>query len=245
MTAPCLIFLWGPPRSLSTAFLRMMLERGDFLVVHEPFSSIVVQGYFVFEDEPVADASELLKLFREYALHRPIFVKETTEYRYDVIDDPDLVSSGAHSFITRHPRSVIASHYAMNENVTCPEIGFEHQYEIFRMVWDHDGRIPVVVEAEQLMADSCGAVRRYCEQVGIPFISSALSWEPGDRAEWGRTSEWHREVAESRGFRSSARMHLVGVDNKSVLRAFYEHHLPFYEWMCSSCHSTSEEGEQK
>ena len=33
------IALWSVPRSLSTAFERVFVERGDFEVLHEPFSA--------------------------------------------------------------------------------------------------------------------------------------------------------------------------------------------------------------
>lgn len=32
------VALWTHPRSLSTAFERIMMERGDFKILHEPFS---------------------------------------------------------------------------------------------------------------------------------------------------------------------------------------------------------------
>jgi hypothetical protein len=31
-----MLMLWSAPRSRSTAFYRMMIERGDFTAVHEP-----------------------------------------------------------------------------------------------------------------------------------------------------------------------------------------------------------------
>ena len=34
--------LWSVPRSISTGFERMMFERGDFKVIHEPF------GYYFY-----------------------------------------------------------------------------------------------------------------------------------------------------------------------------------------------------
>jgi len=39
------LMLWSVPRSRSTAFFRMMAERGDFSVVHEPFSYLVMDGH--------------------------------------------------------------------------------------------------------------------------------------------------------------------------------------------------------
>jgi hypothetical protein len=35
-----MLMLWSAPRSRSTAFYRMMTERGDFTGVHEPFSHV-------------------------------------------------------------------------------------------------------------------------------------------------------------------------------------------------------------
>jgi hypothetical protein len=43
------IALWGLPRSLSTAFTRMMIERRDMLVLHEPVSNILYVGHFDIE----------------------------------------------------------------------------------------------------------------------------------------------------------------------------------------------------
>ena len=37
--------LWSAPRARSTAFFRMMIERGDFTGVHEPFSYLAEFGY--------------------------------------------------------------------------------------------------------------------------------------------------------------------------------------------------------
>src|SRR5690348_13241872 len=105
-----LIFLWGPPRSLSTAFLRMMLERGDFMVVHEPFSSIVVQGYVNINGSKFSNNHELAEFLEEYSAHSPVFVKETTEYCYDFAEEPGFFRTGIHTFIIRDPRSAIASH---------------------------------------------------------------------------------------------------------------------------------------
>ena len=34
-----ILVLWAAPRSRSTAFFRMMAERGDHTVLHEPFSN--------------------------------------------------------------------------------------------------------------------------------------------------------------------------------------------------------------
>ncbi|MBB2940597.1 hypothetical protein FB565_000301 [Actinoplanes lutulentus] len=223
------VFLWAHPRSLSTAFLRMMLERGDFLVVHEPLSSIVVQGYAIVDGEKVGTPAELLDLIEQLSAVQQVFVKETTEYLYDVVADPRLPRLATHSFIIRHPARAIASHYAMNPLLTCHEIGYRHQLEIFDLLRrGAAGPLPVI-EAERLLDDPHRTVRAYCRAVGIPFLPQALTWQPSERREWSRTAPWHRDAARSTGFRAPDRHYAQTVDNNPVLADFYRYHLPFYE----------------
>nr|WP_293108444.1 hypothetical protein [Okeania sp. SIO2F4] len=35
-----IVVLWAHPRSLSTVFERIMMERGDFKIFHEPFAYV-------------------------------------------------------------------------------------------------------------------------------------------------------------------------------------------------------------
>jgi alkylation response protein AidB-like acyl-CoA dehydrogenase len=224
-----LIFLWGHARSRSTAFLRMMLERGDFLVVHEPFSSIVVQGYAVVDGEKVSSSGELIDLLQRLSRSRPVFVKETTEYRYDVLADARLPHLGTHTFLVRDPEPTIASHHAMNPAVTSAEIGYEHQYEIFELIRRETGRVPVLIESEQLVDRPQAVVRWYCEQTRIPYLPHALTWRPGPRPQWARTSHWHQDAARSAGFAPTSKTYPVTIHSNQTLADFHDYHLPFYQ----------------
>jgi hypothetical protein len=226
-----LLFFWGPPRSLSTAFLRMMIERGDHEIIHEPFSSIVVQGHATVGEQVVTSHDDLVALLAERAGDRRVFVKETTEYDYLDHGGRRITEVGLHTFIIRHPRSVIPSHYAMNPNVTCAEIGYQHQVELAQRVCGGMPSRPVVVQAEDLIADPAATIADYCGHVGIPFIESALSWTPGDHQVWNRTSEWHRDAARSSGFGQPRRVYEQTVDNTPLLAEYYRHHLPYYEFL--------------
>lgn len=226
-----LLFLWGTPRSMSTAFLRMMLERGDHEVYHEPFSSIVVQGHATVGERTATSIAELLKLLQERALDRRVFVKETTEYDYLGNGGEDIPDAGSHTFLVRHPRSVIASHYAMNPDMVCAEVGYHHQAGIARRVRAASGAKPLVVEAEALIAAPADTIRDYCRYAGIPFLAGALSWRPGDQRAWSRTRQWHRDVADSTGFTPPSRTYAQTVDNNPKLAACYRCHLPSYEML--------------
>jgi hypothetical protein len=74
------LMLWSAPRSRSTAFFRMMAERGDFTVVHEPFSYLVMYGHTDVGGTRVRSGPDLIRALLE--LPGQVFVKETTGVRY-------------------------------------------------------------------------------------------------------------------------------------------------------------------
>jgi hypothetical protein len=59
-----MLMLWSVPRSRSTAFYRMMIERGDFTGVHEPFSHVAVFGNVDISGRPLATAPEVIAELR-------------------------------------------------------------------------------------------------------------------------------------------------------------------------------------
>jgi hypothetical protein len=227
------LFLWSPPRSLSTAFLRMMIERGDHEVIHEPFSSIVVQGEVTIGEHTATTHDQLLDLLVQRAREHRVFVKETTEYDYLNNGGARIPGIGRHTFIVRDPRASIASHYAMNPAMTCAEVGYEHQAQIARQAYAGTGERPVVVEAEHLVTDPEATVADYCAKVGIPFLPEALSWAPQDHRAWSRTRQWHQDAAASTGFRLPRHDYEHTVDNTPQLAQCYAYQLPHYEFLRS------------
>jgi hypothetical protein len=233
--SPPVIAMWAHPRAVSTAFLRMMIARGDLTVVHEPWVTLIDEGYV---ELPTTDGGsvtvrgpgEVLTHLVKLGEHQPVFVKDTAEYSYrPLFDHTDELAAMTHTFIVREPARTIASHYAVKSTVTCPEIGYEHQCELFEFVWRLTGRKPVVISAERLLAAPETVIEAYCSAVGLPYLPQALRWEPGARAEWRRTQKWHVAASASSGFQSAERAYEVTVDNHPGLRSYYEHHRPFYE----------------
>jgi hypothetical protein len=227
------IVLWAHSRSASTAFGRMMIERGDVAVLHEPFLALT-QGEAV--TLPTADGAiarsgrELVEGLAAAGRERPVFVKEVLDYRYGyVFGHPGELAWMTHTFLVRHPRQAISSHYAMKPTVTCPEIGYERLWELFKLLWSASGRRPLVIRSEDLLRDPAAVVRAYCEAVGLPFLPGALHWEPADRPEWQRHRAWHLDAIRSSGFTSYQNAYPATVENHPVLRSFYDHHYPFYQ----------------
>lgn len=229
------IALWAHSRSASTAFVRMMIERGDVAVLHEPFLTLA-QGDAVMVPVPgggtavARSGRDLLDRLAELGAQRPVFLKEVLDYRYEyVFGQPGELAWLAHTFLVRDPRQAISSHYAVKPTVTCPEIGYEWLWELFQLMWSVTGRRPLVIRSEDLLRDPAAEVRAYCQAVGLPFLPDALHWAPGDRPEWQRHRHWHLGTIHSRGFTPGQHTYPATVDNDPVLRSFYDHHYPFYE----------------
>jgi hypothetical protein len=229
------LFMWAHSRSASTAFVRMMLERGDVDVLHEPFLA-VEQGGEVAVPVPGGGTArarshrELVRRLNQAGRGRPVFVKEVLDYRYDyVFGHPGELAGMTHTFLVRDPRQAISSHYAVKPTVTCPEIGYEWLWELFGLLRDATGRPPLVLRAEDLLRDPVTTVQRYCGRTALPFRPESLHWAPGERPEWERHRRWHLDAIASTGFAPSGHRYPVTVDNDARLKAFYDHHYPYYQ----------------
>jgi hypothetical protein len=225
---PGILVLWSAPRCRSTAFARMITERGDFAALHEPFSHVKDFGEAKVGDVVAHDEPELIAAIRAMARAGPLFFKDTTDFHYTgLLADEAFLADGVHTFIVRHPAAAIASHYALNPRLNRDEIGFAWLAEIYDAVATATGSPPIVVDADDLVRHPQDTVRAYCDAVGMPFLDHALAWRPGMRAEWQRTSRWHESTSATAGFIQSAEPEPALDD--PVLAGYLEFHLPFYE----------------
>jgi len=222
--------LWSAPRSRSTAFARMMTERDDRVVVHEPFSRVVDFGEVKVGDQVVHSEQDVLATLRSIAAQKPVFFKDTTDFHYPaLLADEEFLAAATHTFIIRDPAEAIASHHKLNPNLGRDEIGFARLHEIFTAVQDATGSTPVVINSDDLLDRPAETVQAYCSAVGIPFLPEALSWEPGMRSEWQSTSKWHQSTSETAGFTRGNGRGAETVEADPVLRAYRDYHLPYYE----------------
>jgi hypothetical protein len=230
---PRILALWSAPRSRSTAFYQMMAERGDFQLVHEPFSYLAEFGESTVDGRVARCEPELLAALRGLAERGPVFFKDTTDERYPGVlaDKAFLAADATHTFIIRHPRDTIASYHAINPQVSLHQIGFETQHEIYQAVREATGTQPVVIDADDLVVRPEEVVRAYCAEVDIPYLPEALGWPPGSRPEWTPTERWHADVSASSGFTRPRKDYGLDVAAHPVLGEYLRHHLPFYEAM--------------
>lgn len=235
----CILAIWAHPRSLSTALERVFIERGDFEVMHEPFSVVYYfdeqradAAHANFDADEVADYDSIRNRIMRAAALRPICFKDMCYHCHDhLMNDEAFLQSMVNVFLIRDPRQAIASHYAMNPQVTSEEIGYEKQANIFRRVKQLTGVPPAVIAAEDLQDDPAGMLSALCQTIGVADRSEALNWQAGEREEWGNWKRWHCEAARSSGIQPGRTDYPDTIDNREDLAVFYGHHRPFYDEM--------------
>jgi hypothetical protein len=220
------LMLWSVPRGRSTAFFRMMAERGDFTLVHEPFSYLVMYGHTEVGGTSAGSAPELVKALLELA--GPVFAKETTGVRYpEVLGTPEFLDGWTHTFLIRDPRETIPSYLKLEPGTRVKNIGFELLHELYTAVAERTGRQPVLIDSADLARNPAGTVRAYCAATGIPFLPQALSWPPAHRPEWQLSRRWHESVAASTGLGAVSGEPATEPD--AAAAPYLRHHLPYYE----------------
>src|SRR4029450_5278733 len=144
--------MWSAPRSRSTAFARMMAERNDHVVVHEPFSQVVAFGEVRVGDWVAHTEQDVLAALRAIAAETPVFFKDTMDFHYPaLLADHVFLKAATHTFIIRHPAEAIASHHALNPNLGRDEIGFAWLYEVFAAVRSATGTTPGLIDSGELL----------------------------------------------------------------------------------------------
>jgi len=230
-----IIPLWSIPRSISTAFERMMMERGDFKVIHEPFSyffyakeqSAAAVGMNVDPDHP-QDFDAILDMIQSEAEKMPVFFKDMSYHPFARADET-FMSRFVNTFIIRDPAITLVSHYKLNPEFTLTEAGYEMQYKMYEMAVKLTGKTPAIVDAEDIIASPFSVVKGYCDIVGIPFIPEALAWGAEFKSEWKTWEMWHLDAAKSTGFIKDMEPFDFTVHDVPRLTEMYEKCLPYYQ----------------
>ena len=194
------IVLWAVPRSVSTAFERVFVERGDVEVLHEPFS----MAYYYsaercqdrYDDVPVSAKHNYDRVLERVLAprDRPTFVKDMA-YHVRPILDRDLVARFRNTFLIRDPAEAIASLHACEPEFTFEEAGFEQQHRLFTLAAEVAGVPPPAIDAADLVDDPEATLAAYCDAVGLADRPDALAWTRRDLSDWAVWERWHRRAA--------------------------------------------------
>jgi hypothetical protein len=223
--------LWSAPRARSTAFFRSMLERGDLLTLHEPLEGQLYFGDTEIDGQVFESTTSLLTWLRDQTAGKAVFIKETTEPRVLdlVMADHRFLRETRFALLIRRPEEIAASLHAMQPDIGIAAIGLEALYDLYTAVCEAGGPDPVIIDSDDLVDRPAATMSAYCAAVGLPFIPQAITWPPGERPEWRRSSRWHKEVSASSGFERRARSYARNVDIDEELNRFAVYHRPFYD----------------
>ena len=238
------IALWAVPRSISTAFERVFVERDDFEVLHEPFSEAYYYGPDRLSDR-FAEAEPKEGYSFENVLanvlaprEKRVFVKDMA-YQAKGVLGPEFASRFVNTFIVRDPKYVLVSLYKMWPDFTFEETGYEDLYRLFKYATE-GGEDVVVVDAMTFSENPAGVLAAYCEHLEIPFRSGSLTWESRDVEHWDSWEGWHDAAERSTGIKPATRR---DPDLSGELEEVYERCLPYYyELAAHAIHATPRPG---
>jgi hypothetical protein len=138
---PMAVFaLWSAPRARSTAFFRSMAERGDMILLHEPFSNLRDYGETDVDGRVFRSSASLLAWLREEMRNVNVFFKDTADHPFDeVLADRRFLAGTRHAFLIRRPEEIAASYYALFPPMTINAIGMERLCGLQAAVRDAGG----------------------------------------------------------------------------------------------------------
>ena len=239
-----IIALWSHPRSMSTAFERIMRARGDLACLHEPFMydyyinrSTRQMPHFEAKDDHPVSYEEIRDMIFAKAETGPVFFKDMSYYVVPrILADDAFLDRVTHSFLIRDPKASLISYAKLDPELTLDEVGIEAQ-------WCHvsallkRGITPVVVQSEEVQADPLGQMQLYWTAVGLSDSPQALDWSGEAPQDWQQVAGWHQDVLSSRTVRpltsekvkEIADDYQVLIEHQPRFKALYEHHLPLYD----------------
>ncbi|KZX62449.1 hypothetical protein A3712_22135 [Vibrio sp. HI00D65] len=207
---PKKIFLWGPARSVSTAFLRAFQQRNDTIGLFEPYTDC----YYFSKDRktdmyggkeelwertgPIVESE-----FKDYQ-SEILFIKEMAYFGLPYIGD-EIFNESVHTFIIRDPRYTLYSRKKVRKDT----IGeWEFGFTALKEMWDkvrHNGKKIIVVDGDKVRVNPEFYLRKYCEELGIQFQASMLYWDDGNVKKWEEHEKdaharFHKTLESSKGF---------------------------------------------
>eukprot|EP01094_Clydonella_sp_ATCC50884_P024028 TRINITY_DN5918_c0_g1_i1.p1 TRINITY_DN5918_c0_g1~~TRINITY_DN5918_c0_g1_i1.p1 ORF type:complete len:280 (+),score=105.20 TRINITY_DN5918_c0_g1_i1:210-1049(+) len=218
-----IFYLISGPRSLSTAFLRMMHARGDCEVFNEP--SVSAYEYEVYPDvaptiyKPSAPRSwsAVKEMLYRAAEKRPVFAKEMSYGVHEFLrtDSAFVRDPRVHFlFLARDPHSIAISFYKKGEyppEALSDVVGSRQLWNLFELVRDQSPNGVHVVRSEFMGTHAREMATALCRHLGIPFLEHCLEWcvlpdtftgevEWNEQKVQSEVLHWHRSAMRSTCF---------------------------------------------
>jgi hypothetical protein len=165
------------------------------------------------------------------AAQGPVFFKDMAVHVHNPKGwhaDEAFLDLFSNAFLIRHPDRAILSHLKQNPEMVFEEVGYDAQFALFEKVQAMTGAVPVIIDAADLEADPAGAVRAYCAAMEIPFVASALHWEPTVPDQLQAGDPWHADLFATRGFEPEVETFTADLKSHPRFAEFRDRSMPFY-----------------
>jgi hypothetical protein len=203
------IAMWSGPRNISTAMMYAFASRPHTLVWDEPF-----YAHYLHETgitHPMGDAviaagdtsygTVVANCLAPLPNGVDVFYQKHMTHHMLPGQDWRWCLEATNAFLIRAPERVLASYAAKREDVSLADIGFERQLDLFKLVSDHLGAAPPVVDCEDILSAPAAVLEKLCAACGISFDPAMLSWPAGPKSYDGAWApHWYNAVWRSTGF---------------------------------------------
>ena len=187
--SPRIIALWTAPRSISSAFERTFAQRPDTTPFFEPFFYTYYYSQWRMSDR-LGDFEKKRSHSAEVAIQEIksatsplVFLKEMAFIYWPYLDRAFLEGI-MNTFLLRPPKEALNGWLKQGDVPTEERFGYTILLKFWKYVREEIGQEVVVVKANEFRADPEMVLRKYCEKVGIPFLSDMLSWEKKEHKTW-------------------------------------------------------------
>ena len=202
------IAMWSGPRNLSTALMRSFASRRDCSVIDEPFYAAYLKATGV--DHPMRsiilgsynkDPCEVAKNCSSGRVDKTIQYQKHMTHHMIPSFDRSFVHKVSNAFLIRSPEKVVKS---FGKKVTCfnlNDLGFSQQVDLFNKICDELGKVPPVIDADELCSNPRVVLISLCSALNIDFDDEMLRWNTGSHSYdgiWG--DYWYGSVTKSTGF---------------------------------------------
>jgi len=203
------IAMWSGPRNISTAMLRSWGSRADTFVTDEPLYAHYLEQTALPHPGRERTLATQDSDWRSVAdwLTGPIPEGRSIWYQKHMAHHLlpgialDWLDTLTHAFLIREPSAMLVSLTEFLPEPTLRDTGLAQQWQIFERVRARTGRVPPVIDGNDVLRDPQGTLLRLCEALGLAFDPAMLHWEPGLRATDGAwASVWYDKVIKTTGF---------------------------------------------
>lgn len=219
-----IILLLAHPRSLSTLFERIVLERRDFTILNEPFTYLYYLKIFPDHKEELASFPEYfpknyadLKAYLfELSKEKDIFIKDMGFAAVEFIkNDPEFFKHVNIMIMVRNPIKVLPSLYKIMPDASPEFMGYEAIDTIVNIL-----PVTFFLDADDLENNPQLHYAEFCKAFNIEFSADALMFTLPPLPDW--KGPWFEHINNSTTIEKSTKEYPVDTQGNPVFAEMHK-----------------------